>query len=316
MPLSKTPSHCAMGLLSSVKNSVLGEDRLRVEYSTDPQIPQFLHFLGIRRMPIAQLDSNLNRVLFSSPQSFERYKHIGKLTRELLDDPDGLGIPLMRMEDVEEAYFSGKNELVRNIYLFYRCPLDETPPFEHCREMLRNDKVALYKCLYCKVFRTNTSSGTDYTLHFMQTGDEIPMSHRFRHRYMDTRVEGATFRWHVKYAPIIENDHYKLALLNPDVPSLLDEGIKSPEAHQSAKYALMCAHYYSDDADFLPRSVLKVADFTMGEAEQVPSPGITKVPELTLVFACQVLLINALELDKATGAAPISAPYNTPFLVV
>ena len=307
-----------MGLLSSVKNSVLGEDRLRVEYTTDSDVPQFLHFLGIRRMPIAQLDSNLNRVLFSSPESYERYKHVGKLTRELLDDPDGLGIPLMRMEDVEEAYFSGKSELVRNVYLFYRCAIDDTPPFEHFRQVLHNEKIALYKCLYCRVFRTNTSAGTNYTLHFMQTGDEIPMYHRFRHRDMDTRIEGATFRWHVKYAPLIENDHYKLALLNPDVPSLLDydlTGARSPEMHPDAKYRLMCAHYFSDDADFLPRNVLKVADLTVGETEQVPSPGITKVPELTMVFACQALLINALELDKATGAVPISAPFNTPFLV-
>lgn len=314
-----------MGLVTKLKKSVLKEDRLRIEKTTEKDIPDFLHFTTERHLPIAQLFGDINRVIFPSVQSYDVFKEAKKLKPSFLSDKEGVGIPLFRIHGVDFSqsnYVAKNRELVYRIFSYELRTSEEVPPYMDGDIILKNDNVTLYKCVYCEIFKRNSAGGTSYFMEFKDDSlGEIPMTHKFQYRDMDTNVYNWNFRWHVKFSPIIENDHYKLGYLNPDTVSLLDtpevaEDKKLLKVPKDERYKLVFGHYTSEDSDFFPKSIIKVADFIIGEKEAVPSMGIRNVPTLTKIFACECLLIHILELEKRSGERTISGPYNSPFIMM
>ncbi|SMN21384.1 similar to Saccharomyces cerevisiae YMR316W DIA1 Protein of unknown function, involved in invasive and pseudohyphal growth [Maudiozyma saulgeensis] len=314
-----------MGLVTKLKKTVLKDDRLRIEKTTAKNIPDFLHFSSERHLPIAQISGDTSRVIFPSVQSYDVFKTFKKLDPSFLKDNNGVGIPLFRIRSVEwnQRNFKEMNkELVYQIFSYELRSVDEVPPYMDGEVVLNVKDVKLYKCLYCDVYKANSSGGTTYFLEFKDDSlGEIPMIHRFQYRDMDTNLYNWNFRWHVKFSPIIENDHYKLGYLNPDTVSLLDtkEIVKDKKLlkiPKTERFKLIFGHYTSEDSDFFPSSIIKVADFTIGEKEVVPSLGVRDVPVVTKIFACQCLLIHIIELEKRSGERAINAPYNTPFIMM
>lgn len=312
-----------MGIIACLKRNVLGKDRLRIEKTTDKSVSEFLHFTAERHMPLAQIFGDLGAAIFPSVQAFDIFKNLKKFDPRLLNDENGVGIPLLKIEEVDFSSnnFRGNSQLVFNVYIYELLNTKQVPPYNNIKIILQNEKVTLCKNLFCEILRINTGYITEYIFLFQDESIEpVRMIHRLQFRDMDTSINKCCFRWHVRYTPIIDNDHYKLALLNTDTVTLLDEPYikkkKETKAYeQQQKYRLIFGHYTSENSDLLPSKVLKVAEFSVGERNEVPSLGIKDVPTLSKIFASQSLLINMLELQKKNNLGN-NVPYNCPTFIM
>ncbi|SMN20405.1 similar to Saccharomyces cerevisiae YMR316W DIA1 Protein of unknown function, involved in invasive and pseudohyphal growth [Maudiozyma saulgeensis] len=294
-----------MGLFRKLAVKLMDDDRrLRVEKKNDKHIPEFLHFNIERHMPIVDVPTRRGYLIFPSIQSFDRFKtNRGSDINNI--DENGMGIPLFLIERqlLTHGMTMLDTELTYKIYKYEIKKLDEVPPYGDFEIIAQNANFKVYKYVYSKIYKSSKLSQT--ALQFVVNEDKENASymlHKREFRDMDTCVMNQNFRWHVRYSPL-ENDHYKLALLNPREISLTDSpSVKLQKKKENLTkidpYDAVIGHYTSEDKDILPGVIEKDADFVVGEQGSEANLGLSNVPELTQTFACQALVLHVIERQK------------------
>ncbi|CAB4253048.1 similar to Saccharomyces cerevisiae YMR316W DIA1 Protein of unknown function, involved in invasive and pseudohyphal growth [Maudiozyma barnettii] len=294
-----------MGLIRKLAFKMLDDDRrLRIEKRNDKSIPEFLHFNTERHMPIVDIPARRGYLIFPSVQSFDKFKTNRSRDIDNIDE-NGMGIPLFLIERqlLTHGMTMIDTELTYKIFKYEIKKIDDVPPYGDFEIIAQNTNFKVYKYVYCKIYKASKLS--QIALQFVFNDDKENSSymvHKREFRDMDTSVMNVSFRWHVRYSPL-ENDHYKLALLNPREISLMD----SPSVRAQKKkenltkidpYVTVIGHYTSEDDDILPHIIEKDADFFIGEQGSVANLGISNVPKLTQIFACQALVLHVIERQK------------------
>ena len=294
-----------MGLFRKLAVKLMDDKRLRVEKRNDDSIPESLHFNMERHMPIVDIPLARGYLIFPSVQSFDKFSENGD--KENIDslDSNGMGIPLFQIKRqlLTPGLTMIETELTYKIYKYEIKQRDDVPPYGDFEIIAENQNFKVYKYLYGKVYKS--SKMTQSALQFVINNDvenSYFMLHKREFRDMDTCIDGYNFRWHVRYSPM-ENDHYKLALLNPKEVSLMDSpSVKSMKKKNNITkidpYSLVFGHYTSENEDLIPSMIMKSADFIIGEKGVASNIGLSNVPELTQKFACQALVLHVIERQK------------------
>ena len=298
----------------AVATSFLKEDRFEIDKKDDKRTPEFLHFNRERDMPIVSVAGVDGYMMFPSPQSFDRFRNEGSKTEFLLTDAEGVGFPLFHIvrENVMERWSPTPTPILYRIYAYEIRASDSVPPYGSYEVVSKNHHFKLYRRLYCSVSRFDSGGLSQYKMVFenreLEQQKSIYMVHKHDFRDLDTKVLNTGFRWHVKYSPVITNDHYRLMYMNPQTVSLLDTSEekaakKGNEATGKSRYEAVIGHYSTERGDLIPKKTVKCADFIVGEQGSPDSLGLVNVPLLTKVFACQSLLIHCIEAFKRRGTS-------------
>ncbi|CCD24293.1 uncharacterized protein NDAI_0C06340 [Naumovozyma dairenensis CBS 421] len=285
------------------------EIKFHVDLITDGTVPKQFHISTQRSMPVVKVFGSFGYIMFSSKQSYDRFKVSPKT--EFNDyDYDGVGIPLLQIVRDEDLRlpFSSKEASVFKIYKFEIKSVKEPPPYDKKAVLIENNgRFKLYKVPFCQIYKKSSFTNVEYVFRFMNGPigkTKYGTIHRREFRDLYTKLDDKiNFRWHIDYNPIMTNDHYILELLDEIEVSLLDSDIvkrekkKLENSHKCHNHIM--GHYTKQTGDLFPGILCKEGELIMGELlENVGKYGITDVPWLTQVFACQSLLLHYLDHDK------------------
>ena len=294
---------------------MMSDERLHVDQRTDKAVPEFLQFNMERNLPICDMPMHRGYYIFPSVQSFEAFKRSRGATIEKLD-ANAMGVPLLRLDRqfLTHGMTMIDSEIKYKVYRYEVRSCFDPPPYgvdvRECIIVAEDAQFKVYKYLYANIYKADKLTQSALKISFVGgdnsglQGDDnsLYMLHRREFRDMDTCIKGFNLRWHVRYSPL-ENDHYKLALLNPREPSLMD----SPQTIANKKkanitkinpYTAVLGHYTSEAEDLLPGLIVKDADFIIGENGSPANIGIANIPELTIIFAAQALVLHCVEREK------------------
>ncbi|GMM58439.1 Dia1 protein [Maudiozyma humilis] len=304
-----------MGLFRRLAVSMMSDDRLRVDKLTAKAVPEFLKFNMERNLPICDMPLHRGYFIFPSVQSFEAFKRtrgaeIGTL------DANAMGVPLLRIERqfLTHGMTMISSEVKYKVYRYEVRTINDPPPYggvdRDCTVIAENGQFKVYKYLFADIYKADKASESALKIAFIGGdnsdlhGDDnaLYMLHRRAFRDMDTSIKGVNLRWHVRYSPL-QNDHYKLALLNPREPSLLDSAQTRASKRKAnitkiEPYTAVLGHYTSEAEDLLPGFIVKDADFIIGENGSPANIGIANIPELTVLFATQALVLHCIERER------------------
>lgn len=300
-----------MGLFRKFAANYFDDTRLNCTLSQDARIPPSLRFNNQRSMPIMKLKNQRGYFMFTSLQSYEKFKSNGY---EVCLNQDGVGIPLFYFEHTNYNVLDAGLISEAQLYKIHILTIQDSnipPPFEYEEVIAIGKKYTIYQSLFCTISKKVDLTRISYNLTFSDPEYEpCTMIHRPEFRDLDTMIDGYVLRWHVAYNPVIGNDHYGLSLLHSDEKSLFDSKVdfkQVPEEKgkkitkpipESQRMKISVAHYTSEDSDNVKIISYKMADVTIGESGSLNAFGITNVPMLTKILACQTLLIHRIEVDK------------------
>lgn len=281
-----------------IANIVGDEDRFKITAINNKTAPEEFQCRSERCMPIVNLLLERGLFMFASKQSYDVYKN-GKSPKLNLD---GVGIPLFHF--VRRITVSKVNPAY-DIFMFEVRSVNDPPPYDQY-ELYKTDGVYnVYKYLYGTAERKNfiNITSTQYVFQFKDHRDLNMIRSNFN-RDMFTQYLDYNLRWHVSFG-LSNFDHYKLIVQRSEEVSLFDslevrkqKGIDKVTKTDHSK-DLIIGHFTSEDGDNLPGMCKKLADFTMGELSIDPNKfGNSSVPDMSLKFACEALLLYRLELDK------------------
>lgn len=292
-----------MGIFKKFAANYFDDTRLKCTLSQEPHIPPSLRFNRERSMPIMKLKKQRGYFMFPSLQSYEKFRSNGD---DVSLNQDGMGVPLFYFEHTNynplDVGLISEATLYK-IHIFTIQDSNIPPPYDHEEIIAIGEKYTIYQSLFCTISRKVDLTRISYTLSFQGHENEpYTMIHRPEFRDLDTMIDGFVLRWHVTYNPVIDNDHYGLRLLYNDEKSLFDsnanfETVTKP-VPESQRKKVSVAHYTSEDSDNVKIITYKMADVTIGEKGSPNAFGITNVPMLTKILACQALLIHRIEVDK------------------
>lgn len=248
-----------------------------------------------RKLPLVNILGKRGFFLFSSKQSYDKFK-VTKFKEAKLDI-EGVGVPLFHMVNNYDiiAYVSAKNPL----YVVYRYVLEELqnpPPYSHSEVVLQNDIYCLYKVPFCEIYKSRGFTKTKYKLLFpFQSKDTIEyemIEDKFSKEF-DVNFEGSSLLWNVA--------SQKDSSFSYDLR--LQDSYASQDGSASSMLPLTgpgatIGQYSPKCFGRIPRTTYGCADLWINENSRPEAFGITSVPWVTELLACQGMLIHRINEDR------------------
>ncbi|CAD6643879.1 CEI_1a_G0052130.mRNA.1.CDS.1 [Saccharomyces cerevisiae] len=271
------------------------DDNYRIEKTQRNTIPERLHFSRERNMPIASIFGTRGYFVFSSEQSYDKFKQTNFNISTL--DADGVGVPLFHI--VQSYNVIGK--ITRSspdfyIYKYVLQGVQDPPLYSECKVICQDKVFRLCKILCCEIYAHQGFFETKYDFFYpskTQPVKKYQIIKQSNMRDLYSTLDGMRFRWHVKFY----SDHYRLMFLDEDRLNYSNSNQKErqkPDQVKSKAPDFVIGHYTRTFSDILPRSTSKCSNLIIGEHSRPDSLGITTVPDLTQEFACQGALIHYL----------------------
>lgn len=294
-----------MSMLGYLRDSFKGDDSLRIDSGNEKRHSEF-QFNRSRNMPIAAIFGHNGFFLFSSEHSFDKFKQT-KFDFPLLD-AEGVGLPLFHFQ--HQFTLSGNftsNSPFCIIYKYVLQSNEDSPPYSEFKAVAKDRSLILYKIPFCEIFRRFDFVRTEFELKFASQWPEgaSPLLVKgLTNRDLHTRLNNRDLCWHISFFPVGASNHYKLLVLDDNVPSLLDDSEtkkRKKKLEKKTEESFSIAHYTRKYRDMLPHTVSKRSNVIVGEQSEATAYGITSVPWNTQVIACEGMLIHFLEQTEREG---------------
>lgn len=288
-------------MLGYLRDSFKGDDSFRIDSGNEKRHSEF-QFNRNRNMPIATIFGHNGFFLFPSEHSFDKFKQT-KFDFPSLD-ADGVGLPLFH---IQHQYLSGNFTSNSPIFIIYKYVLqanEDSPPYSEFKVVAQDSSLILYKIPFCEIYRRFDVVTIEFELNFAspaQQGTSHSLVKGFTNRDLHTRLNNRNLCWHVNFFPVVASNHYKLLVLDENVPSLLDDPEtkkRKKKLKKKTEESFSIAHYTSKYCDMLPHTVSKRANVIVGEQSEATAFGITSVPWNTQVIACEGMLIHFMEQNE------------------
>ncbi|SJM88808.1 uncharacterized protein ZBIST_4997 [Zygosaccharomyces bailii] len=232
--------------------------------------------------------------MFSIKQSFDKFKV--ENVKEVELDVDAVGVPLFYMVNNHDivAYVSAKKPL----YVVYRYVLEElqrSPP-PYSKIILHNDIYCLYKVPYCEIYRSRGFTKTRYKLLFLvssKAAKEYEMIKDKFSKQFEISIEGSSLLWDVACQ---NNSSFSYDLRLQDSYASQD-GSASNMLLLTGPGAII-GQYSPRIFKSIPRTTYNCADLWINENSRPETFGITSVPLITEVLACQGMLVHRTNEDR------------------
>lgn len=282
-------------MLGYFRDSFKGDDAFRIDSGNEKRNSEF-QFNRNRNMPIASIFGHNGYFLFSSENSFDKFKQTEFKFSSL--DPDGVGVPLFHIEHQLGSVICNSPTFM--IYKYILQSNEDSPPYSEFKIVKQDSYLCLYKVPFCEIYSRLDLVRTEYELIFQGKQGEPShlMVRGFSNRDLHSRLNNINLRWHVSFSPLIPSDHYKLLVLDENAPSLLDDPAtkkRKKKLNGDSKQDFIIAHYTRKDRDMLLHTVSKKSNLIVGEQSELSAYGITSVPWNTQIIACEGMLIQYLE---------------------
>ncbi|CAI4052432.1 hypothetical protein SKDZ_15G5150 [Saccharomyces kudriavzevii ZP591] len=270
----------------SARQKLDDDNSHRIEKTQRRVLPECLQFNRERSMPIASIFGTRGFFVFSSEQSYDKFKETNFKFNVL--DADGVGVPLFHIVRNYNVlgHFTGSSPDFQ-IYKYVLQKLQDPPLYSECQVISKDKLFRLCKIPYCEIYSHLSFFETKYDFFYpsrTQPFKRYQMVKQNNFRDLDAYLNGMHFHWHVKFY----SDHYRLTYLD-------EEGHGSSSEKQIDRPDFVIGHYTKKFSNILPRSISKCSNVIIGEQSPPDYLGITSVPELTEAFACQGALIHYLE---------------------
>lgn len=270
------------------------DDNYKIEKTQRKTIPERLHFNRERNMPIASIFGTRGYFVFSSEQSYDKFKQTNFNISVL--DAEGVGVPLFHI--IQSYNVLGRFTRSSPDFYVYKYILrrvQDPPLYSECKVICEDKVFRLCKVLCCEIYASQGFFETKYDFFFPSKTHPVKKHQVIRQssmRDLYSTLDGMRFRWHVKFY----SDHFRLMYLDENL-SLSNGGQKERQEQNQRKMKapdFIIGHYTRTFSDVLPRATSKRSNLIIGEQSRPDSLGITSVPELTEEFACQGALIHYL----------------------
>lgn len=244
-----------------------------------------------RNLPLVNILGKRGFFLFSSKRSYDKFK-VTKFKEAKLDI-EGVGVSLFHMVNNYDiiAYVSAKKPL----YVVYRYVLEELqipPPYSHSEIVLQNDIYCLYKVPFCEIYKSKGFTKTKYKLLFsFQSEDtrEYEMIEDKSSKEFEVNLEGSSLLWDVA--------SHKDSSFSCDPrlqdPYVSQDGCASSMLPVTGPGATI-GQYSPKCFGKIRRTTYGYADLRLNENSRPEAFGITSVPWITEVLACQGLLVHCI----------------------
>ncbi|CAI4036655.1 hypothetical protein SMKI_15G5060 [Saccharomyces mikatae IFO 1815] len=244
-------------------------------------------------MPIARILGTRGFFVFSSKQSYDRFKETNFNISVL--DSEGVGVPFLHIVRNYNVigHLTGSSPDF-HIYKYVLQKAEDPPLYSESKVICEDKAFRLCKIPYCEIYSHLNFLKTKYDF-FYPSGTQFHKKYQVvkqnNFRDLDTYLDGLHFHWHVKFY----SDHYRLMYFNEyDLGSSNDARAKRKQS-DAPDIDIVVGHYTKRFSNFIPRSISKCSELVIGEQSRPDSLGISSVPVLTETFACQGALIHYLE---------------------
>ncbi|KOG98124.1 uncharacterized protein DI49_3167 [Saccharomyces eubayanus] len=275
------------------RQKLTDENHYKIEKTRRKQIPEPLHFNRERNLPIATIFGKRGFFVFPSVQSYDMFKRTNFNLSVL--DADGVGVPLFHIVQNYNiiGQIVGKSP---NFTIFkYVLQRAQDPPLYTKSKVICEDKAfRLCKIPFCEIYSQLSFRDTKYEFFYpsrSQSVNNYQMVRQNNFRDLDVCLNGMNFCWHVK----VLSDHYRLMYLDENTPSDSQTNKQKQTQRKIVSPDFVVGHYKRDFSNILPRSVAKSSNLIIGENSRADCLGISSVPELTEMLACQGALVEYLE---------------------
>ena len=242
------------------------DDNYRIEKTQRKTIPERLHFSRERNMPIASIFGTRGYFVFSSEQSYDKFKQTNFNISTL--DADGVGVPLFHI--VQSYNVIGK--ITRSspdfyIYKYVLQGVQDPPLYSDCKVICQDKVFRLCKILYCEIYAHQGFFETKYDFFYpskTQPVKKYQIIKQSNMRDLYSTLDGMRFRWHVKFY----SDHFRLMFLDEDRLNYSNSNQKErqkPDQGKSKAPDFVIGHYTRTFSDILPRSTSKCSNLIIGE---------------------------------------------------
>lgn len=276
-----------------VRQKLTDENHYKIEKTQRKQIPEPLHFNRERNLPIATIIGKRGFFVFPSMQSYDRFKRTNFNISVL--DADGVGVPLFHIVQnynvIGQVIGKSPNFHISK-YVLQR--VQDPPLYTECKVICEDKAFRLCKIPFCEIYCQLGFLDTEYEFFYPSRSQPVKnyrMVKRHNFRDLDVCLDGMNFRWHVK----VLSDHYRLMYLDENTPSNNQKNRQKQSQRKIDSPDFVLGHYTRDYSNLLPRSIAKSSNLIIGENSRHDCLGISSVPELTEMLACQGALVEYLE---------------------
>ncbi|GCF01688.1 hypothetical protein ZYGM_000052 [Zygosaccharomyces mellis] len=263
--------------------------------SYDSEISSLESSTTTRRLPLVNILGKRGFFLFTSKQSYDKFR-ITKF-KDVKLDADGVGVPLFHMVTKYDitAHVSAK----KPIYVIYKYVVKELqspPPYTHSEVVLQVDSYCLYKVPFCEIYKCRGFTETSYKLLFPfepESAKEYKMVEDSFSMGFEVKFGGNSLVWDVT----AQKNHALCYDLRVEDTSTVENNLTSGTLPVNGPNCTI-GNYNPKLFGRIPMSTYNCANLLFNEKSGPAAFGITSVPYVTELLACQGMLIHRIDEDR------------------